>query len=108
MVNQQITNQFHHNDEIDLKEVIKTILRYKYSIIFITLIFMLGSAVFAYIQPNIYSSATTIELMESKNKSTDPADFMLQAFDGGSANVDNQILLQKIIEKQNFIKMHRL
>lgn len=91
MINQQITNQFHHNDEIDLKEVIKTILRYKYSIIFITLIFMIGSAVFAYVQPNIYSSATTVELMESKNKSTDPADFMLQAFDGGGANVENEL-----------------
>ena len=90
MVNQQITNQFHHNDEIDLKEVIKTILRYKYSIIFITLIFMIGSAVFAYTKPSIYSSSTTIELIENK-KSTDPTDFMVQAFDGGSANVDNQI-----------------
>ena len=90
MVNQQITNQSHHNDEIDLKEVIKTILRYKYSIIFITLIFMIGSAVFAYTKPSIYSSSTTIELIENK-KSTDPTDFMVQAFDGGSANVDNQL-----------------
>lgn len=90
MTNQQTANQFRHNDEIDLKEVIKTILRYKYSIIFITLIFMIGSAIFAYTKPSIYSSSTTIELIENK-KNTDPADFMLQAFDGGSANVDNQL-----------------
>lgn len=79
------------NDEIDLKEVIKTIFRYKWSIIFVTLLFMIGSAIFAYIKPNVYSSSSTIELMENKKKSTDPADFMLQAFDGGGANVENEI-----------------
>ena len=90
MNNNQITNQI-HNDEIDLKEVFKTIFRYKYSIIFITLLFMIGSAIFAYTKPNIYSASSTIELMENNKKSGDPADFMLQAFDGGAANVDNEI-----------------
>ena len=81
-----------HNDEIDLKEVFKTIFRHKFSIIFITLLFMIGSAIFAYIKPNIYQASSTIELMEdNKKSSTDPADFMLQAFDGGGANVDNEI-----------------
>ena len=90
MNNNQTVNQI-QNDEIDLKEVFKTIFRYKYSIIFITLLFMIGSAVFAYIKPNVYSASSTIELMEDNKKSGDPADFMLQAFDGGGANVDNEI-----------------
>ena len=90
MINQQTMQQIQRNDEIDLKEVIKTVLRYKYSIILITLILSVGSVVFAYIQPNVYSSSTTIELMEEK-KGTNSTDFMLQAFDGGSANVDNEL-----------------
>ncbi|UTJ05798.1 GumC family protein [Arcobacter roscoffensis] len=84
-----------HHDQIDLKDVIKTIFRYKWSIIIITFIFTFGSAIFAYIKPNIYSSSATIELMEDKKKSASPADFMLQAFDGGGANVDNEIEVMK-------------
>ena len=90
MNNNQTVNQI-HNDEIDLKDVFKTVFRYKFSIIFITLLFMIGSAVFAYLKPNIYSASATIELMEDKKSSTNPGDFMLQAFDGGGANVDNEI-----------------
>ena len=50
MINQQTMQQIQRNDEIDLKEVIKTVLRYKYSIILITLILSVGSVVFAYIK----------------------------------------------------------
>lgn len=84
-----------NNDDIDIKEVLKTIFRYKWSIIFITSLFMIGSAAFAYIKPNVYSSSATIELMEDKKKSGSPADFMLQAFDGGGANVENEVEVMK-------------
>ena len=83
-----------HDDEIDLKDVFKTIFRYKYSIIFITLLFMIVSTIFAYSKPSIYSASSTIELMENK-KSASTTDFMLQAFDGASANVDNEIQVFK-------------
>ncbi len=79
------------NDEIDLKEVIKTILRYKWSIIAFTIIFAIGSAVFAYTKPSIYSTSTTIELMDDKNKGAGPTDMMMEAFGGSSTNVDNEI-----------------
>ena len=83
-----------HNDEIDLKDVFKTIFRYKYSIILITLLFMIVSTIFAYSKPSIYSASSTIELMENK-KSASTTDFMLQAFDGASANVDKEIQVFK-------------
>ena len=67
MNNNQTTNQI-QNDEIDLKEVFKTIFRYKYSILLITLLFMIGSAIFAYVKPNIYSASSTIELMENNTQ----------------------------------------
>ena len=79
------------DDEIDLKELFKSIYRYKYSILLITLLFMIGSMIFAYSKPNIYSASSTIELMEDKKKSTGSVDFMLQAFDGGGTNLDNEI-----------------
>ncbi len=79
------------NDEIDLKQILNTILRYKYSIIFITLLFMIGSSIIAYTKPSIYSSSATIELMEDSKQTTSATDFMMQAFDGGGSNVDNQI-----------------
>lgn len=89
MTNLPINNV--RNDEIDLKEVIKTILRYKWSIIAFTIIFAIGSAIFAYTKPNIYSSSTTIELMDDKKKGGNPADMMMEAFGGSSTNVDNEI-----------------
>ena len=90
MKTNETVNQI-QNNEIDLKEVFKTIFRYKFSIIFITLLFMIGSVIFAYLKPNIYSASSTIELVEDNKQALDSADFMLQAFDGGSANVDNEI-----------------
>jgi capsular exopolysaccharide synthesis family protein len=78
------------NDEIDLKEVISTIANYKYSIILITLFFLIGSSVFAYYKANIYSSNSLLQIMEEKS-SIDSSDFMLQALSGESANIDNEI-----------------
>lgn len=87
---------FQNNDEINIKEVIKTVLRYKYSILFITLLFAILSVVFAYTKPSVYSSSTTIELVEDSNSNkSSSADFMLQAFEGGSANVDNEVEIFK-------------
>ncbi|MEA1913935.1 MAG: Wzz/FepE/Etk N-terminal domain-containing protein, partial [Campylobacterota bacterium] len=95
-------HQSHHNDEIDLKEVFRTILRYKVSIILITLVFFVASAIFAYYKPNIYSSSSSIEIMDENNGRVDSTDFMLKAFGGNTANIDNEIAVIKsrfIIQK---------
>lgn len=87
----QNNNQtYTQNDEIDLKQVFKTIFRRKYMIIFLSIIFTLGAAVFAYTKPNVYSSMATIELQEEQ-RGFDSADALKQAFGGGGTNVDNQI-----------------
>lgn len=80
-----------NNDQIDLKEIFKSIIRYKYSIIFITLIFMILSTIFAYIKPSIYSTSTTIALIDKKAST----DYMQMALDGGGVNVDNEIQIMK-------------
>ncbi len=97
-----------HNDEIDLKEVIRTIAKYKVSITFITLAFFMASVVFAYYKPNVYSSNASIEVMEDGNNGVSSTDFMLKAFGGNTYNLDNEIailesrlIVQKALEQLN-------
>jgi len=82
------------NDNIDIKDIVKSVLRYKWSIIFITIMFTLFSIVFAYTRPNIYSSSTTLELV-SKSGGGGASDLMLEAFGGNQVNVSNEIELIK-------------
>jgi len=100
-----LTTNSPHNDEIDLKEVFRTMLRYKTSIVFITLVFLIGSAIFAYYKPNIYASSSSIRIIEDDNGRVGSADFMLKAFGGSTVNIDNEIavinsrlILQKAFE----------
>ena len=90
------------NDEINLTEVFRTIRKYKISIVLVALIFLISSSIFAYYQPNIYSSSTTIEVLDEDSQGANSTDFMLKALGGNSANLDNEIALIKsrlIIQK---------
>ncbi len=108
MIENKMTHSHAHNDEIDLKEVFRTILKYKVSIIFITLIFVLFSAVFAYYKPNVYISNATIEVLESGNQGGNSADFMIKAMGGNNYNIDNEVsilnsrfIIQKALQTLN-------
>ena len=97
-----------HNDEIDLKEVFRTISRYKVSIVLITLAFLVASSIFAYYKPNIYASHASIRIVEDDNGRVGSADFMLKAFGGNTINIDNEIavinsryIIQKALESLN-------
>ncbi|MEA1914376.1 MAG: polysaccharide biosynthesis tyrosine autokinase, partial [Campylobacterota bacterium] len=86
----------------------RTILRYKVSIILIALVFLVASSIFAYYKPNIYSSSTSLEIMDENNGGGDSTDFMLKAFGGNTANIDNEIaviksrfIIQKALETLN-------
>lgn len=96
-------------DEIDLKEVFKTILKYKIQIILITYIFTMGAGIFAYLKPNIYTTSIVLEL-EEKNKSAGSAnaDFMMEALSGSSGSgVANEIEVMKsrLILQKSFDKL---
>jgi tyrosine-protein kinase Etk/Wzc len=97
-----------HNDEIDLKEVFRTILKHKISIVLITLAFTVFSAVFAYYKPNVYGSSATVEVVEDNSRGVASTDFMLKALGGNSANIENELLIlqsrfiiQKALETLN-------
>lgn len=92
----QTSNNQISNDEIDLKDLFKTIMKYKYIIAIIAMIFSILSAIFAYTKPSIYSSFATIELQEdSISIRWSPDDAFKKAFTGGSVNVENQIEILK-------------
>lgn len=97
-----------HNDEIDLKELFRTLLRYKISIIIITLIFFIVSSILAYYKPNIYSSSSSIEMVKDDNTNIGSTDFMLKAFGTDDANIADKIAIissrftvQKALESLN-------
>ena len=94
MNKEDLLKQVDSNNSINVKDIINSTLRYKWSIIFITILFTLISIVFAYTKPNIYSSSTTLELV-SKKGGGGATDFMLEAFGGNNVNVSNEIELIK-------------
>jgi tyrosine-protein kinase Etk/Wzc len=89
-----LSNNQVQNDEIDLGDLFKTIMKYKYIIALFAIIFTLGAAVFAYTKPSVYSSFATIELQED-SKGFSAQDALKDAFSGGSVNVENQIEILK-------------
>jgi len=54
--------EFDDDDEIDLKEIFRTLSQYKYFIIFCMILFGILASVLAYFKPNIYEATMTIEI----------------------------------------------
>jgi capsular exopolysaccharide synthesis family protein len=50
------------DDEIDLKEIFRTLISYKYLILFFIVLFGILATVFAYFKPNLYTTSMTIEI----------------------------------------------
>jgi capsular exopolysaccharide synthesis family protein len=83
-----------HNDEIDLKQVFKTLKKYKVSIFLITLVFLIGSTIFAYYKPNIFSSKTTIQITK-ESRGGNPEDMLLKALGEDGSNIEDEIVIVK-------------
>lgn len=89
-------NTHSHSDDINIIGVLKTLNKYKVSILLSTLIFVLLTTIFAYYKPNIYYSSATIEILsKGKNGGLNSTDYMMQALGGNSANLDNEVTLLK-------------
>jgi len=81
------------DDEIDVKEIGRTLRRYKWSILFITILFAAGAAVYAYFKPNIYKAATSLKISSETAKTIAGADFMSAALGSGTMELDDEIAL---------------
>jgi len=87
-------------DEIDIKEIFKTLGKHKKKIFFSVMLFALLAAIYAYITPNVYSTYTTIEMGETKTGGGS-RDILAMAMNAGETNVDTEI---EIIKSRRLIK----
>ena len=102
-------NRHIDEDEIDIKEVFRTIYNYKYMIFFLVLLFGLGSAYYAYFKPNVYEASVTIEVGVQERGFGGKDDILSMAMDQGTNNTETEMeiirsrfLAEKIAEKVNF------
>jgi capsular exopolysaccharide synthesis family protein len=85
-------DSFPEEDEIDLKELLATILRYKKSILLIAAIMTVLSSVYAYFLPNIYQSQTKIKIIPYDHYN-DRSDFMSLAMGAEGSNIHDELVV---------------
>ena len=84
-------------DEIDIREIFRTVFHYKYMIISLVILFTLASAVYAYFKPNIYQASSTVEISPEKWGAGGSDDVLAMAMDPGSVNSDTEIVIAKSV-----------
>lgn len=70
-------------EEIDIKDIFRTILRYKWIIILLSILFTFFSAYYAYFQPNIYKVSGTVEVGLDKRGYGGSQDVLAMAMESG-------------------------
>ena len=94
------SNKYIEEDEIDLRELFATIGRYKWSIILFTFLITLGVAVKVYFMPKYYKSSVTIEVKAEEEQAGGfsmggAAALLLGGAGGGSPELEKDIALMK-------------
>lgn len=97
-------------DEIDIREVFRTIFYYKYMIILLVMLFGLLSSYYAYFKPNIYKASATVEVgLDRYGGGRSGQDMLSRATDPGSLNsatemyiVRSRNLSERILKKVDF------
>jgi len=85
-------------DEIDIKEIFRTVFRYKYMIILLVIISTLGAAFFAYFKTNVYKTTSTVEVRIENMRGGGQQDVLAMAMDGGSmVNPDTEMEIIKSV-----------
>ena len=95
-------------DEIDIKEVFRTVYRYRYMIFLLVFIFGFVSSYYAYFKPNVYAASATVEV-GLDHRSYGSQDVLAMAMDSGTMNTDTEMdiiqsrfLTEKALKKVNF------
>jgi len=86
-------------NEISGKEFLDILKRYKLSIIFLPLVFVIIASVYAYFKPNIYQSDATIEIQNIKSKGK-KNDLLIFAAGGDADSIDNVV---EILQSRHII-----
>lgn len=80
-------------DEIDVRALFATFSRHKLLIGIITILFIVGSIIFVYLQNDKYLASTTIELPQGTGGGGESIDFLQQALNGGRVNANNEMTI---------------
>jgi tyrosine-protein kinase Etk/Wzc len=78
-------------DEIDLKEVVSIIYKYKHTMMFFATIAFFLSIVFAYFAQNVYSTSATVEIVSDQRSRAGSTDMLTMAFGISNNNIDNEL-----------------
>ena len=96
-------------DEIDIKEVFRTIFRYKYMIILLVILFGAASSYYAYFKPNVYQATATVEVGMEQRGYGGSQDILAMAMGSESMNADTEMeiirsrfLSQRALKEVNF------
>ena len=95
-------------EEIDIKEIFRTLYRYKTMIFLLVILFALVSSYYAYFKPNVYKASATVEVGLDQ-RGSGGQDVLAMAMDSGSMNADTEMdiiksrfLTEKALKKVNF------
>lgn len=80
-----------HEEEIDLKAVLATLLRYKHSIGFIVTVAFILSVIVVYFKPNIYQADATVQIGSSEAKSRSA--YFSSMLGVGGGNLDDEMAI---------------
>ena len=80
-------------DAIDIKEVFRTIYRYKMMIILLVILFGAASSYYAYFKPNVYQASTTVEVGIEGGYGA--RDMLSMATESGSMNAETEMEIIK-------------
>lgn len=91
--NIQINHIVDEEDEIDIKEIFGTIMRYKKSIFLITMVTTLYAFFYAYFTPNVYQTQTMIKMTPQDYYGNKSSDFMNMAMGKEGSNIEDELVI---------------
>ena len=77
-------------DEIDIKEIFRTVYRYRYMILLLVILFGVASSYYAYFKPNVYKASATVEVGLDQ-RGFGSQDVLAMATDSGTMNADTEM-----------------
>ena len=100
--------QIDDEDEIDIKEIFRTVYRYRYMILLLVILFTVVSSYHAYFKPNVYKASATVEV-GLEQRGYGGQDILAMATESGAMNADTEMdiiksrfLTEKALKKVNF------
>lgn len=92
-------NSSSHEEELDFKDMLTTLERYKLSIIIIIVLALFFAVIYAYMSTNMYRASLTMQIQPQPESGVTNDDMLAEALSGQKVNIENEI----VIMKSNFV-----